>query len=131
MNIDLLLDGTSDDLELEALMARVREAAGINQTARKPPPAEQGAPADGSAAPTPDLGDLLAAQVAWNERTTKSLALIVECLLGMQEAWQQLDAYVRAERARTRASARPKRGRPRVARARPGRSSKTKKGRSR
>jgi hypothetical protein len=116
VNIDDCLDGHSDDPDLDALMARVREAAGVGESAASPA-------GEKSEAAACDLGRVLAAQAAWNERTTRSLALIVECLQNLQDAWQQLDRSVRAER--DGASSRPKGRRRRAVRARRSRSARS------
>ena len=103
MNIDQFLNGQTDDAELDALMARVREAAGVKGDAA---PAAN-AP-DGRGVPS-DLDQVLAAQAAWNDDIAKSLSAIVECLQTLQDAWQELDAYVRTTDARASARAKLRR----------------------
>lgn len=116
MSIEKLLNGQTVDPDLDVLMARVREAAGIVDIAAPVAPA----PGEPAVAADEELAQVLAAQAAWNERITKSLALVVECLRTLQDGWQELDARVRGERdgLSTRAK-NPRHRRARVRRANP------------
>jgi hypothetical protein len=83
------------DTDLDALMVRVRRAAsgvtGDDSSAALLTP-----DASGDA----DLVQLVAAQGEWNDRTTKSLASIVDCLQGLQDEWVQTESRLRSEIAR-------------------------------
>jgi hypothetical protein len=82
-----------DDIDLDALMTRVREAAGsVGEV-----PAVTDGPAEASRGAAAELGQVLTAQAAWNERMSRSLALIAECLQGLQEAWQDLESRVSSD----------------------------------
>src|SRR6266545_4167604 len=76
------------DTDLDALMARVREAAN-GGTGEDASAALLAADATGG---DPDLAQLIAAQGEWNDRTTKSLASIVDCLQGLQDEWTHLES---------------------------------------
>ena len=93
MSIDKVLDDHSDDVDLDALMSRVREAAGSVGAV----PAVTGGPAEASRGAAAELGQLLTAQAAWNERMSRSLAVIAECLQGLQDAWQDLESRVSSD----------------------------------
>jgi len=86
--------------DLEALMARVREAASggageqtsLAQITR-----------DAAGDHHPDLVQVIAAQGEWNDCTTKSLASIVDCLRGLRDEWAHVESRLRAEIARVSA----------------------------
>ena len=84
------------DTDLDALMARVREAAngGIGES---PSAALFTADAGGGDS---DLVQLITAQADWNDRTTQSLASIVDCLQGLQDEWVRMESRLRSEIAR-------------------------------
>lgn len=82
----------SDDLDLDALMIRVREAAMNGGTS-------------GSTASAPIAGDqtgrdvdlmrVIEAQGEWNEHTRKSLAAMVESLRTLRDDWTDAQARLR------------------------------------
>jgi hypothetical protein len=84
------------DTDLDALMARVREAAN-GGTGEDSSAALFTTDASGSDS---DLGQLIAAQGEWNDRTTKSLASVVDCLQGLQDEWAHMESRLRSEIAR-------------------------------
>jgi hypothetical protein len=87
------------DTDLDALMARVREAAN-GGTGEDSSAALLTADATGGDS---DLVQLIAAQGEWNDRTTKSLASIVDCLRGLQDEWVHMESRLRSEIARVSA----------------------------
>jgi hypothetical protein len=84
------------DTDLDALMARVREAA--NGGAGEPSSVAH--LTTDETCGEPDLVQLVAAQGEWNDRTTKSLASIVDCLQGLQDEWAHVESRLRSELAR-------------------------------
>jgi hypothetical protein len=84
------------ETDLDALMARVREAAN-GGTGEDSSAALLTADATGGDS---DLVQLIAAQGEWNDRTTKSLASVVDCLQGLQDEWAHMESRLRSEIAR-------------------------------
>jgi hypothetical protein len=119
-----------DDLDLDALMARIREAASSAGTGT--PPRQNGS-SDAKHAES-DLVRVLDAQGEWNEHTRQSLAALVECLRTLRDDWT--DAHTRLQDEVRRLSAKVARlqsGRKAAARRvsrRPQRSTKTRRRRS-
>ena len=83
-----------DDFDLDALMARVGEAAATGGTSETTAPA-QNAPA----LPSRDVAlvRVIEAQGEWNEHTSKSLAGLVECLRTLRDDWTQAQTRLRQE----------------------------------
>jgi hypothetical protein len=82
--VDTLPKGVSHDLDLDALMIRVREAAMTGGTGRvTAPPLTAG----DQIGPDLDLARLIDGQGEWNEQTIKSLAAVVECLRNLRDDW--------------------------------------------
>jgi hypothetical protein len=75
------MDGTNSDLDLDRLMARVREAAVSGDCSELTLDKPTGDAGDG----LPDAAQALAVQAQFNEHVTKSLAAIVECLQNLQQ----------------------------------------------
>ena len=84
----------SDDLDLDALMIRVREAAmasGTNGGAARPQTAGDANGAD------IDPVRVLDAQGEWNEHTRQLLAALVECLRTLRDDWTDAHARLRED----------------------------------
>jgi hypothetical protein len=92
--MDRVAKPIGDDLDLDALMTRVREAAmaaGPSGGATRP----QG---DGDANGADlDLVRVLDAQAEWNEQTRQSLAALADCLRTLRDDWADADARLRDE----------------------------------
>lgn len=92
--MDRLPTDLSDDLDLDALMIRVREAAmasGTSGGAARPQTAGDAKGAD------IDLARVIDAQGEWNEHTRQSLAALVECLRTLRDDWTDAHARLREE----------------------------------
>lgn len=92
--MDRLPTDLSDDLDLDALMIRVREAAmasGTSGGAARPQTAGDAKGAD------IDLARVIDAQGEWNEHTSQSLAALVECLRTLRDDWTDAHARLREE----------------------------------
>lgn len=92
--MDRLPTDLSDDLDLDALMIRVREAAmasGTSGGAARPQ-----TPGDAKGADI-DLARIIDAQGEWNEHTSQSLAALVECLRTLRDDWTDAHARLREE----------------------------------
>jgi hypothetical protein len=94
MKHETLPDNQADDHDLDALMMRVREAARL-ETAASPAVGQAG---EQITVDSLDVGAVLTAQAAWNERTTKSLAVIAECLQNLHDAAHQAEAEAHRRR---------------------------------
>lgn len=84
----------SDDLDLDALMIRVREeamASGTSGGAARPQAAGDATGED------IDIVRVIDAQGEWNEHTRQSLAGLVECLRAMRDDWTDAHARLREE----------------------------------
>ena len=91
----------SDDLELDALMIRVREAAIASGTTGGAARPQAAGDAKGAEI---DLVRVIDAQGEWNEHTRQSLAALVECLRTLRDDWT--DAHARLREDMSRLSAR-------------------------
>lgn len=92
--MDRLPTDLSDDVDLDALMIRVREAAmatGTRGGAARPHTDEDAKGAD------IDLVRVIDAQGEWNEHTRQSLAALVECLRTLRDDWTDAHARLRVE----------------------------------
>lgn len=83
--MDTVAEPVSDDLDLDALMIRVREAATAGA-------ARAESAADARSADI-DLARVIDAQGEWNEQTRQSLVALVECLRTLRDDW--VDAHAR------------------------------------
>ena len=99
MNDNGFVVDRQSDLDLDALMRRVREAAGLEEEAPPPVPTEFRDHDQESASP-PGFNQVVAAQSAWNERTTKLLAAIVDCIQSLHDSTTELDSRMSAAAAR-------------------------------
>lgn len=83
-----------DDLDLDELMLRVRDAAmnGSAGSGRAQPQA-----AGEAAAPELDLIRVLEAQGDWNEHARQSMAALVECIRMLRDDWADAQARLRRE----------------------------------
>ena len=118
--MDRLPTDLSDDVDLDALMTRVREAAmtsGTNGGAARPQTAGDAEDADS------DLVRAIDAQGEWNEHTRQLLAALVECLrtlrddstdahARLREDMSHLSALVHELRTRTDTAVTPAKPRP-------------------
>lgn len=118
--MDRLPTDLSDDVDLDALMIRVREAAmtsGTNGGAARPQTAGDAEGADS------DLVRAIDAQGEWNEHTRQLLAALVECLrtlrddttdahARLREDMSHLSALVHELRTRTDTAVTPAKSRP-------------------
>jgi hypothetical protein len=83
----------SDDLELDALMVRVREAA-----LAVGPSGDAARPGTGDANDADiDLVRVIDAQAEWNEHTRQSLAALVDCLRTLRDDWTDAHARLRED----------------------------------
>jgi hypothetical protein len=98
--MDIVADPIADDLDLDALMVRVREAA-MTGTARP----ETADPTDADI----DLVRVIDAQGEWNEHTRQSLVALVECLRTLRDDWT--DAHARLQEEVRKLAATSKRAR--------------------
>ena len=90
--MDTVARPSSDDLDLDALMLRVRDAAALVVAA------EGTVPATGEAtARELDLIRLLEAQGDWNEQARQALAALVECIRTLRDDWADVQAGLRQE----------------------------------
>jgi hypothetical protein len=87
--MDIVADPIDDDLDLDALMVRVREAA-MAGTARPETAAD---PKDADI----DLVRVIDAQGEWNEHTRQSLVALVECLRTLRDDWTEAHARLQEE----------------------------------
>ena len=87
--MDTVAEPVGDDLDLDALMIRVREAA-MAGAAR----AETAADAKGADI---DLVRIIDAQGEWNEQTRQSLVALVECLRTLRDDWADAHARLRED----------------------------------
>jgi hypothetical protein len=92
------LAGSGADNDLDLLLMRVREVAGVEGGLN---PAAGPGGEQVTAQPV-DVGAVLAAQAAWNERTTKALAVIVECLQNLHDATRHSQTHTRTTSTLTR-----------------------------
>jgi hypothetical protein len=83
-----------DDFDLDALMARVGEAALTGGTSEITAPPQTAADLTGR-----DLAlvRVVEAQGEWNEHTSKSLAALVECLRTLRDDWTEAETRLRQE----------------------------------
>ena len=91
--MDRLPTDLSDDVDLDALMIRVREAAMASGTSGAARPQTAG---DAKGADI-DLARVIDAQGEWNEHTGQSLAALVECLRTLRDDWTEAHARLREE----------------------------------
>jgi hypothetical protein len=92
--VDRLPTDLSDDVDLDALMIRVREAAmasGTSGGAARPQTAGDAKGAD------IDLVRVIDAQGEWNEHTRQLLAALVECLRTLRDDWTDAHARLRED----------------------------------
>lgn len=94
--MDTVAEPVGDDLDLDALMIRVREAA-TGGAAR----AETAADAKGADS---DLVRVIDAQGEWNEQTRQSLVALVECLRTLRDDWADAHARLRGDVAQLSAA---------------------------
>lgn len=87
--MDTVAEPVADDLDLDALMIRVREAA-TGGAAR----AETAVDAKGADI---DLVRVIDAQGEWNEQTRQSLVALVECLRTLRDDWADAHARLRED----------------------------------
>src|SRR5687767_11638693 len=97
--MDTVAKHVSDDLDLDALMTRVREAA---MAGGPRGPARPEATGDANGAGT-DLVRVLDAQGEWNEHTRQSLGVLVECLRTLRDDWMEAHARLRDDVERLQA----------------------------
>ncbi len=83
-----------DDLDLDALMIRVREVAMASGTSNGAAPPKAAGDANGADI---DLARIIDAQGEWNEQTRQSLAALVECLRTLRDDWMDAHARLREE----------------------------------
>jgi hypothetical protein len=83
-----------DDLDLDALMLRVRDVA-VNGTTGGGPAQPQAA--NEAKVPEPDLISVLEAQGDWNEHARQSLAALVDCIRMLRDDWADVQAGLRRE----------------------------------
>jgi hypothetical protein len=83
-----------DEFDLDALMARVGEAAVTGDTSEIAAPAQTAAALPGRDV---TLVRVIEAQGEWNERTSKSLVGLVECLRTLRDDWAQAQTRLRQE----------------------------------
>lgn len=86
--MDTVAEPVSDDLDLDALMIRVREAATAG--------AARAETADAKGADI-DLARVIDAQGEWNEQTRQSLVALVECLRTLRDDWADAHARLRED----------------------------------
>ena len=84
---------TSDDLDLDALMLRVRDAAMSGASGGTVQPRAAG---DGTAHEL-DLVRVLEAQGDWNEHVRQSLAALADCIRTLRDDWADAPAGLRRE----------------------------------
>jgi hypothetical protein len=84
----------SDDVDLDALMIRVREAAMANGTSGGATRPQTAGDANGADI---DLVRVIDAQGEWNERTRQSLAALVDCLRTLRDDWTDAHARLRED----------------------------------
>lgn len=84
----------SDDLDLDALMVRVRDAAMAG--AGNGDAGRHDTAGDATAAEI-DLIRLIDAQGEWNEHTRQSLAALLDCLRTLRDDWMDAHARLRRE----------------------------------
>jgi hypothetical protein len=91
--VDKLLTDVSDDAELDALMARVREAALGGGSRGSTVPSQ---PHDATG-PGLDLLRVIDAQAEWNEHASKSLAAVVASLRTLRDDWAEAHSRIGRE----------------------------------
>jgi hypothetical protein len=84
----------SDDLDLDALMIRVREAAIASGTSGGAARPQTAGDAKGAEI---DLVRVIDAQGEWNDHTRQSLAALVECLRTLRDDWTDAHARLRED----------------------------------
>ena len=92
--MDRVAKDVSDDLDLDALMVRVREAAMAGGTSGAAARPQAGGNVNGEAI---DLVRVLDAQSEWNEHTRQSLVALVECLRMLRDDWLDANARLREQ----------------------------------
>jgi hypothetical protein len=92
--VDTVAKQVSDDLDLDALMIRVREAAMASETSGG---AARPQTADDAKGAEIDLVRVIDAQGEWNEHTRQSLAALVECLRTLRDDWTDAHARLRED----------------------------------
>ena len=102
----------SDDVDLDALMLRVRDAARTN-TAGGVALQAQAVRAD--ATPELDLIRVLEAQEDWNEHARQSFVALADGIRTLRDDWAEVEAGLRREIARLSAVVEELRARPRRA----------------
>jgi|SRR5688572_23892151 hypothetical protein len=85
-----------DDLDLDALMVRVREAAMASGTSSGAAPSKAAGDANGVDI---DLVRVIEAQGEWNAQTRQSLAALLECLRTLRDDWMDAHARLREDMA--------------------------------
>ena len=90
--MDTVAQHVSDDLDLDALMLRVRDEAGASSSETVQPQA-----AGEAAARELDLIRVLEAQGDWNEHIRQSLAALVDCIRMLRDDWADGQAGLRQE----------------------------------
>jgi hypothetical protein len=89
--MDALPPNVSDQADLDTLMVRVREAAMTSGTGAG---GQVAGDVNGAGI---DLADVLDAQAEWNEHTSQSLAVLVDCLRTLRDGWTDAEAELRRE----------------------------------
>jgi hypothetical protein len=92
--VDRLPTDLSDDVDLDALMIRVREAAMASGTSGGAARLQTAGDPKGADI---DLVRVIDAQGEWNEHTRQSLAALVECLRTLRDDWTDAHARLREE----------------------------------
>jgi len=92
--VDRLPTDLSDDVDLDALMIRVREAAMASGTSGGAARLQTAGDPKGADI---DLVRVIDAQGEWNEHTRQSLAALVECLRTLRDDWADAHARLREE----------------------------------
>jgi len=93
VNVDAFVKET-DDIDLDALMNRVREAAlGMGAGGSATAPAQTGETITSNS----DLIRVIEAQSQWNEQTRKALTEIVQCFVALRDDWAEAQKGLRQE----------------------------------
>ena len=92
--VDTVAKPVSDDVDLDALMLRVRDAAMTG--AASGGTVQPQAAGDGTAREL-DLVRVLEAQGDWNEQARQSLAALVDCIRTLRDDWADVQAGLRRE----------------------------------
>lgn len=93
--MDTFTRDLSNDLDLDELMTRVREAA-LGTGGGSSHAAHAQAPSDTTERGS-DLISVIEAQHQWNEHTRKALTELVECLQTLRDDWAEAETRLRAE----------------------------------